>query len=168
MTPATLRVVGVDPGARWIGWAMLEGDASGARYLASGVLELEPGDAGLRALRRAAHELLAAHRPGVVVIERVAQVYTCARFGASRSTGLVHAAWTGGELAGLAASMGLAVRSIDHNAAKDRIGAHAGTGGDVAAALRARVAGWPHVVGDHERDAGSVALAVICEGGRHV
>jgi len=159
------RVLGFDPGAVRSGWTMLERGAAGVRFGASGVLELEPSDLGLHAFRLGAAELFARFSPDLVGVERVAFVYPRGRLGPSMATGLVIAAWVGGELAALAATRGLEVRTLTHNEAKDRIGAHAATGKDMAATLRARVTGWPHVVGDHERDAGAVALAVLLSDG---
>lgn len=169
MTPAVLlaaesRVLGFDPGAAHVGWCLIVRGPEGARYVASGGLEIEPSDLGLAALRVAARDLLVTHRPATVAIERERAVYARGRFGASMASGLVGAAWAGGELAGLAASMGLAVRTFTHTDTKIRIGAPAGDGRAVKAALLARVAGWPRV-GEHQRDAGAVALAVLCDGG---
>jgi crossover junction endodeoxyribonuclease RuvC len=158
-------VLGFDPGAAHVGWAALAHGAAGVCYLASGGFEVEPSDRGIAALRLAARMLLDTHRPALVALERVTAVYARGRFGASMASGLVGAAWAGGELAGLAAACGLEVRTVTHTEAKIAIGAPAGDGRAVTAVLRARVAGWPRV-NEHERDAGAVALAVICDGGR--
>jgi Holliday junction resolvasome RuvABC endonuclease subunit len=160
--PAQRIAIGFDPGAAHVGWCALAGDSAGVRYIASGVLEIEPSDAGLAALRLGAHNLIVTHRPAVVAIERVTAVYVRGRFGASMASGLVGGAWTGGELAGLAHAHGIAIVTFSHTEAKIAIGAPAGDGRAVTSALRARVSGWPRV-GEHQRDAGAVALAVLCQ-----
>lgn len=159
-----IRALGIDPGAH-LGWCVLERDGAGVRYVASGVLELEASDVGLTALRLAARGLLDAHRPTIVALERERAIYLRGRFGPSMATGLVAAAWAGGEFAAIA-SQAAAVRTFTHTEAKIAIGAPAGDGRAVTAALRVRVAGWPRV-SEHQRDAGAVALAVLCDGSRH-
>jgi len=163
---ASRVAIGFDPGALHVGWAALALCSAGVRYVASGGFEIEPSDHGLAALRLAAENLFRTYRPAIVAIERVEAVYARGRFGASMATGLVLAAWTGGELAGVAATRGLAVRTITHTEAKIAINAPAGDGRAVTAALRALVAKWPRV-NEHQRDAGAVAFAVLCDGGHH-
>jgi crossover junction endodeoxyribonuclease RuvC len=157
--------VGFDPGAAHVGWAVLASRPAGVTLVASGVLEVEPSDQGLAALRLAAGGLFDTHRPAIVALERERAVYVRGRFGSSMASGLVGAAWSGGELAGLAAARGLEVHTLTHTETKIAIGAPAGDGRAVTAALRARVAGWRRV-SEHERDAAAVALAVLCERGR--
>lgn len=157
--------IGFDPGAAHIGWCALARGLAIVRYVGSGTLELEPSDAGLAALRLAVERLLLTHRPALVALERVGAVYLRGRFGASMASGLVGAAWAGGELAGLAAARGLDVRTLTHTATKIAIGVPAGDGRAVTSALRARVAGFPRV-NEHQRDAAAIALAVLCDGGR--
>jgi crossover junction endodeoxyribonuclease RuvC len=158
--------LGFDPGAAHVGWCVLAGDSAGVRFVASGVLEVEPNDAGFAALRLGARNLFAAHRPIVVGVERVIAVFVRGRFGASMASGLVGAAWTGGELAGLAAAHGIATVTLSHTETKTAIGAPAGDARAVTAALRMRVMGWPGRINEHARDAGAVALAVLRFGGR--
>ena len=155
--------LGFDPGAAHVGWCVLVLAPASVRYVASGVLEIEPSDAGLAALRLAAVDLFSRYAPAMVGIERERAVYARGRFGASMASGLVGSAWTGGEIAGLAASLGFAVRTLTHTETKIAIGAPAGDGRAVTAALRARVEAWPRV-GEHQRDAGAVSLAVIGNG----
>lgn len=162
-----LRALGIDPGAAHVGWCALERDGAGVRYVASGGLELDVSDSGLAALRLGAAGIFDRFSPTLVGLERERVVYLRGRFGASMATGLVLSAWTGGEIAGVAAARGLEVRTLTHTEAKIAIGAPAGDGRAVTAALRGRVAGWPRV-SEHQRDAGAVALALLCDGGRHV
>ncbi len=156
--------LGFDPGAAHVGWCALAAERGSVRYVAAGVLEIEPSDPGLAALRLAARDLLVTHRPDIVGIERVIAVFVRGRFGASMASGLVGAAWTGGELAACFAVNGIEIKTLAHTAVKVAIGAPAGDGRAVTAALRARVQGWPGRVNEHARDAGAVALAVLSDG----
>jgi crossover junction endodeoxyribonuclease RuvC len=73
MTPASVRILGIDPGSRVTGYGLIEVQGSHSRCLAQGVLRLS-GDAleqrllqvltGLRAL-------IAEHRPAEVAMEQV-------------------------------------------------------------------------------------------------
>jgi Holliday junction resolvasome RuvABC endonuclease subunit len=156
--------IGFDPGAAHVGWCALAVDPAGVHYSGSGVFDVEPSDPGLAALRLGAADLFVRFTPNLVGVERVVAVYPRGRLGASMASGLVGAAWTGGEIAGLAAARGLGIRTLTHTAIKVAIGAPAGDGRAVAAALRSCVAGWPIRMNEPSRDAGACALAVLCGG----
>ncbi|AUX25120.1 crossover junction endodeoxyribonuclease ruvC [Sorangium cellulosum] len=157
-------VLGFDPGAARVGWAALGADAHGARHLGSGVLPVDlAGDSGLEALRAAAGALLSRYRPALVAVERVVRVFPRPRFGPAMASELCGASWVGAELAGLAAARGLVVRTATLQAVRSALGCARAGDGALAAALRARVAGWPVRSSEHARDAAAVAWSTTVE-----
>ncbi len=69
----TVRVLGLDPGSRVTGYGLIETDARGPRYLASGSIRVGGGELALRLRRVFSHVavLVEEHRPDEVAIERV-------------------------------------------------------------------------------------------------
>lgn len=154
-------VLGFDPGAVRLGWAALDLGGETPRHVESGTIavDLAAGDAGLDALRCAVGALLARLGPGLVAVERIAAVHGHPRMGAAYASGLVLGAEVGGEVAGLAAAQGFAVRTVTREAARAFLGLPSGaTDAAVAVEVRARVGGWPARSNEHERDAAAVAL----------
>ncbi|MGK3959913.1 crossover junction endodeoxyribonuclease RuvC [Sorangium sp. So ce118] len=157
-------VLGFDPGAARVGWAALGTDARGARHVGSGVLPVDlAGDAGLDALRAAAGALLSRYRPALVAVERIVRVFPRPRFGPAMAGELCGASWVGAELAGLAAARGLVVRTATLQAVRSALGCARAGDAALAAAIRARVAGWPARSSEHARDAAAVAWSTIRE-----
>ncbi|WP_441291917.1 crossover junction endodeoxyribonuclease RuvC [Sorangium sp. KYC3313] len=157
-------VIGFDPGAARVGWAALDVGAAGARHLGSGVLPIDlAGDSGLEALRAAAGALLSRYRPALVAVERVVRVFPRPRFGPAMAGELCGASWVGAELAGLAAARGLVVRTATLHAVRSALGCARAGDAALAAAIRARVAGWPVRSSEHARDAAAVAWSTTVE-----
>ena len=68
------RVLGVDPGMHETGWAVLEGEPSSPRLVASGVIRTEPGRAlpeRLSAIHSGLAAVLTAHKPQSFAIEEM-------------------------------------------------------------------------------------------------
>ncbi|WP_438037000.1 hypothetical protein [Sorangium sp. So ce204] len=157
-------VLGFDPGAARVGWAALDVDAAGARHVGSGVLPVDlAGDPGIEALRAAAGALLSRYCPALVAVERVVRVFPRPRFGPAMASELCGASWVGAELAGLAAARGLIVRTATLQAVRSALGCARAGDAALAAAIRARVAGWPARSSEHARDAAAVAWSTIRE-----
>lgn len=70
---ALVRILGIDPGSRVTGFGVIEADAAGARYVASGCVRLGDGELGgrLRELYLSLETLTHQYQPGEVAIERV-------------------------------------------------------------------------------------------------
>ena len=65
-SPATVTVLGVDPGSRVTGWGIVRGPAAGPTLVASGVIKLTPTSSFAERLHRLQQELAAVverHRP---------------------------------------------------------------------------------------------------------
>ncbi|MFO0755063.1 MAG: crossover junction endodeoxyribonuclease RuvC [Byssovorax sp.] len=154
-------VLGFDPGSARLGWAALE-IYPALRHAASGVLavDLASGDIGLARLRADVGALLVRLAPDRVAIERVARVHQApGHFGPGMATGLVLAAWVAGEVAGLAASRGLEVRTATREQARRALGlAGSATDAAVSLAVRSRVVDWPKRSTEHARDAAALAM----------
>lgn len=67
-----MRVLGIDPGLRTLGWGVIALDGSRLSHVANGQIASGPGDLGARllALHRQLSELLRAHAPGAAAIEQ--------------------------------------------------------------------------------------------------
>lgn len=67
-----MRVLGVDPGLRNMGWGVIETDGSRLRHVANGTLHSAGKDLGLRlmSLFDQLEAVLGAHRPDAVAIEQ--------------------------------------------------------------------------------------------------
>lgn len=142
-----MKVLGVDPGGRWWGWALLDGCA----YLAAGVLDLEElGEAPLLArlhAMTASAAGLAIERPGGVA-PGIARVRPAAAVQASAE--IARAAWIAGELAGLCSADGLRVQRVAAADVRTHFFGRPSADDDAVEALvRLRVAGWPPRLGGH-------------------
>jgi crossover junction endodeoxyribonuclease RuvC len=70
----TTRVLGIDPGSRYLGWGVLESGAAGVSHVAHGVLRLDPRERleeRLVELFARLSEALARHAPSAVAVEGV-------------------------------------------------------------------------------------------------
>lgn len=67
-----MRILGVDPGLRSLGWGVLEAEGPRLRHVANGQLSSGTGALGLRllALVEGLREVIAEHRPEVAAIEQ--------------------------------------------------------------------------------------------------
>ncbi len=67
-----MRVLGIDPGLRVLGWGVIEAEGSRLRHVANGQITSGTGDLGLRllALHRQLADLIARHAPGAAAIEQ--------------------------------------------------------------------------------------------------
>jgi crossover junction endodeoxyribonuclease RuvC len=68
-----VRILGLDPGSRITGYGVVDAGRQGFRYVASGCIRVGEGDmpGRLLAIHRHVTELVAAHAPDEVAIERV-------------------------------------------------------------------------------------------------
>jgi crossover junction endodeoxyribonuclease RuvC len=68
-----LRILGIDPGLRITGFGVIEQSGSRLRYITSGCVKSGPGElaARLKTLLDGLAEVIAAHRPEQVVVEKV-------------------------------------------------------------------------------------------------
>lgn len=151
-----IRVLGVDPGARWVGWCALEYSSVPA-LLGQGVLDLERCNERLvvRMLRSYAKHF-AATRCGV---ERVVQINARAGFGSTMATALCAGHGVGQRIA-----QGLVDARFDTRefTAEDWhrhfFNARAVDGAAVKALVEGRLEGWPAISNEHARDAAAIAL----------
>ena len=67
-----MRVLGIDPGLRNMGWGVIAVDGSRLRHVANGVIHSEGGDLGPRlvALYRGLCAVIAAHAPDAAAVEQ--------------------------------------------------------------------------------------------------
>lgn len=124
-------ILGIDPGSRWWGWALVEGDRGVA-----GVLDVACGMVLSRLCRLAQDAAsVAIERPGGLppglVRARPAAAVTA-------SAELAACAWAAGELAGLLSGDGLAVRRVAAGAVREHFFGQANAGDDAVAALVAQ------------------------------
>lgn len=110
MTPAPgpLRVLGVDPGTRLMGWGVVEGHGSALRAVALGVLrapEHGPIEQRLAVLARGLRAVVAEHRPVEAALEEVfygKDVRAAVRIGEGRGVALLVLAEAGVPVTGYA------------------------------------------------------------------
>jgi len=142
--------LGIDPGAT-TAWALLEVGAARASFVSKGSTT-----AGVAIC--ALEQIMRDHRP-LVAIERVVNVHGSARMGSSYAEGLVHAAWIGGELAGIAHVIGCRVETVQAGVWRQALcTSRVASDGEVKQMVRLRVPDWPPKSNEHERDAAGVAL----------
>lgn len=67
-----MRVLGIDPGLRNMGWGVIAVDGSRLRPIASGVIQTDGGDMGARLVRlyRGLCAVIAAHSPDAASVEQ--------------------------------------------------------------------------------------------------
>ncbi|SPJ24736.1 crossover junction endodeoxyribonuclease RuvC [Palleronia abyssalis] len=68
-----MRVLGIDPGLRCLGWGVIETEGSRIRHVANGLCRSDGGDAlaiRLMALHRQVAQVIADHAPDVAAIEQ--------------------------------------------------------------------------------------------------
>jgi crossover junction endodeoxyribonuclease RuvC len=67
------RILGIDPGLQVTGFGVIEKDGDRLAYVASGCVKSGAGDlaARLKTILEGLNEVIAAHRPGEVVVEKV-------------------------------------------------------------------------------------------------
>ena len=72
-TMGSVRVLGVDPGSHKTGWGVIDARASRLQRIASGTILAKGGSLGARLLciAEALEEVLQAHRPDAVALERI-------------------------------------------------------------------------------------------------
>ena len=73
MTPAAVRILGIDPGSRATGYGVIEVVGSRSRWVAYDVIKLpeKPLEQRLLLVLRRVRELIAEHRPDEVAMEQV-------------------------------------------------------------------------------------------------
>ncbi len=154
-----MRVLGIDPGSRVTGWAIVEGRArGGAEVLASGVLRLGM-DAPAARLGRLAEQLgehIKDWQPEAVALERAfvgANISSALRLGEAR-----------GAVLALAGLRGLAVTDYPPATVKLSVAGHGRASKDEVALGVTRLVGGKHQGGD-ETDALAVALCHLAHAG---
>ena len=67
-----MRVLGIDPGLRNMGWGVISVEGSRLRHVANGIIHSEAGDLGPRllALYRGLCAVIAAHQPDAAAVEQ--------------------------------------------------------------------------------------------------
>jgi crossover junction endodeoxyribonuclease RuvC len=67
-----MRVLGIDPGLRNMGWGVIAVDGSRLRHVANGVIQTDAGDLGVRLLQlyRGLTAVIAAHAPDAAAVEQ--------------------------------------------------------------------------------------------------
>ena len=67
-----MRVLGIDPGLRNMGWGVIATDGSKLRHVANGVIHTDAGDLGVRLLQlyRGLSAVIAAHAPEAAAVEQ--------------------------------------------------------------------------------------------------
>ncbi|VDS07657.1 Crossover junction endodeoxyribonuclease RuvC [Paracoccus haematequi] len=67
-----MRVLGIDPGLRNMGWGVIAVDGSRLRHVANGVIQTDGGDLGTRLSRlyRGLCAVIAAHAPDAAAVEQ--------------------------------------------------------------------------------------------------
>ena len=67
-----MRVLGIDPGLRNMGWGVIAVDGSRLRHVANGVIQTDGGDLGVRLLQlyRGLTAVIAAHAPDAAAVEQ--------------------------------------------------------------------------------------------------
>lgn len=67
-----MRVLGIDPGLRNMGWGVIEVDGSRLRHLANGIIHSEAGELGARlvVLYRGLRAVIADYAPDVAAVEQ--------------------------------------------------------------------------------------------------
>ena len=67
-----MRVLGIDPGLRNMGWGVIQVDGSRLRHVANGVIQTDAGDLGVRLLQlyRGLTAVIAAHAPDAAAVEQ--------------------------------------------------------------------------------------------------
>lgn len=154
-------VLGVDPGSREFGWALL--DVRGGAGLPLRATFLATGNAAsdyLTALQLLAGGALPA-RPEVVAIEKISG-WAFAPKGAGVVAALIASSSVAGGIAWVARSRGLRVEERTANEVRRLLLGKAGSGdAQVKEAIPGLIYGWPKRSNNHQRDAAMVALASV-------
>ena len=156
-----LRVLGIDPGTRVVGWGVLEGDGGGEpAYVGSGVLELGRSSAALPdrllRLRHGLLELIEMHRPDLLALESAffgKNARSALRLGEARGTVIV-----------TSCELKVTLRELAPALVKRRVaGAGAATKEQVARLVKLRLPGTGDFGSEDESDALAVALCAWLE-----
>lgn len=94
------RILGIDPGSRFTGFGLIDARRSGAQYVESGIIRVDPGplDARLVCIFHGVSELIAEFQPTTVSIENVFMHRNAAsalKLGQARGAAIVAAAVAG-------------------------------------------------------------------------
>ena len=67
-----MRVLGIDPGLRHLGWGLIEANHGRLRHVANGVISTQVGNLPLRLLRlhEGLSDVIAHHQPGCAAVEQ--------------------------------------------------------------------------------------------------
>lgn len=156
-----MRILGVDPGLRATGFAVLQGSPQGVRLIQTGVIRTDDAAAlpvRLHAIYAALAELIAGHRPDGLAVE---DLYAAQRF--PRTAILM------GHVRGVvclaAAEHDIAVDALPPAAVKSAIGGFGGASkGQIQQVVR-RLLGMDASVETHAADAAAMALVVLSRRG---
>lgn len=157
----TQRVLGVDPGTRLVGWAVLERRGVGVQHVASGVWRLgrppvEVAERLLR-LRGAMQECVRAYAPACLALEAAffgKNARSALRLGEARGAAIV-----------TAAELALPVLELPPALVKRRVaGSGAASKEQIAHLVRVQLALAPEFESSDESDALAVALCALLEG----
>jgi Holliday junction resolvasome RuvABC endonuclease subunit len=149
-----MRVLGWDPGSRWIAWALLDVPPCGpALYLDRGTLDTDPLGAGSPLWKLS--ELRVQH----VAVELVAKVYNRPGFSTDMASELAKTERVGGLIVGAARMLHF---TWSEPAApewrKQLCGDRQAEDSLIQTVIEARVQGLPKRTNKHERDAMGVAI----------
>lgn len=67
-----MKIIGIDPGLRNMGWGVIESDGPRLKHVANGIIHSEGGDLGPRllALFRGLSQVIATHAPDAAAVEQ--------------------------------------------------------------------------------------------------
>jgi crossover junction endodeoxyribonuclease RuvC len=156
-TGSTMLVVGVDPGLRQTGYAVLRGRAAGVEMVDSGLIRTDddaPLAGRLQVLYRGLREVLGRHRPAQVAVE---DLYT-ARYSPRTAILVGHVR---GVVCLAAAEMAIEVTALPPAAVKHAV---AGFGGASKAQVQravGRLLGRPAPTDPHVADAAAISLTAL-------
>ena len=111
MIPDAIRILGIDPGLRHMGWGLIEQIGSRLVYVACGTIDSQSSDSTadrLRTLHDALSALVAAHRPDEAAVEETfvnRDPQSALKLGQARAIALVVPALAGVPVAEYAANL---------------------------------------------------------------
>ena len=111
MSPAPIRILGIDPGIRNTGWGVVESDGSRLAYVASGTVRSDAGETlseRLRQLMDGLAEVISAHMPHEAAVEETfinRDPQSALKLGQARGVALLAPAMAGLPVAEYAANL---------------------------------------------------------------
>ena len=150
-----MRVLGIDPGTRILGWCVVEGDRTGARFVDAGVCRVGAKDParGMEKIYRAVIEIIEKFSPDTVAVE--------SPFYGSNARTLIRLGEARGAILLAAAHSKVPVESVSPASAKLALTGNGNATKQQVAYMVQQILGTPQDLPTDATDAAAVAIAFL-------